>query len=270
MTAVLRPMLGLVVAIGLLVARAQAQEPRQLDFSNQGLINAALTAKEIVDSMEQTGETFVVPADYFLSQFQKEFTVVVKNSAGEIQVDEQTRMPIKASLPLTGTDKKLVVCVLAAEAMLAAAGPDDLSTSEYLAAWEARQKEFLDLQIDEEPLLDLNQKQAWQQFLDEWREMVLQTDSTRIRDALRQAAYSIVRVGLDIEQEHIDRVLRGLTTPSGERDDRGLTLTTGVVTSGTYYGPYSHATVFHERRMGHIYRHHERRMYKIQRIRSRY
>jgi hypothetical protein len=234
------------------------------DFSNKTLMAYAKKAAVLVTDVQPSGD-LVLPVNYFHEAFRKEYSVRPVNAAGVIDPAAEPGL-----MSLTQDDKKLVVCTMLAEAMLTVAKPPDQTSAQYLAAWIAVEPAVLEYKTKKGiPLLDVRIKQAWQQFLVEWREKVLVTDSNRFGDALRQAAYSLVRTGLDIEKEHVDRVLAGTASPAG---GSGLGGTSSVLTGSggsVVVGGYRHVDVHHERMMNGIYRRHDHRMYKIDRIRAR-
>jgi hypothetical protein len=221
----------------------------------------AKRAAALVTDVQPSGD-LVLPVNWFHEAFRKEYSVKPVNAAGVIDPDAEP-----ASMSLTQDDKKLVVCTMLAESMLAIAKVENQTAPQYLSAWLSAEPKILDYKTKKGiALLDPRIKQAWQQFLAEWREKVLATDSNRFKDALTQAAYSLVRTGLDIEKEHVDRVLAGTATPTGGSSGGG----TGAGTSSSSAsGGYRHVDVHHERLMNGIYRRHDRRMYKIDRIQAR-
>ena len=244
-----------------LVGIARGQQPLD-DFSNDGLIKAKLRANELVKTIQPSGDTFVLPADYFLKRFTKEYEFPTVNPL--------TGAPVPGApvsrLGLANTDKKVLICTIVAEGMLEVAALERAAPADYVSAWMAKQRAILDFQNkDKIPLMDRAQKTVWELFFKEWIDDVINVDPARFRDALRQAAYSILRVGLDKEQEQIDKVLKGGATPSGTPSAAAAT----SLIAGGYVGSYHHSTVVHERLMNGIYRRHDRRMYKIERIQAR-
>ena len=232
---------------------AQAQDDA---LSNEKLAAAKKAALLLVET-EPTGD-LVLPLNYFVEQFRKEYPVLGPD--GKPIVNPVTKKP--ATLALTNEDKPILVATMFAEAMLEVAKPDDLTSAQYVAAWVPKEKELLATKVGQVDLLTDRQRQVWQQFLTEWRDKVLATDEGRFRDALRQAAYSLARVALNVEQDHVNRVLAGTSAPTGGVGSDG----TGT---GGYVGSAHHAAVMHERLMNGIYRRHDRRMYKIERSRAR-
>ena len=247
--------LALVAVIGWqFLAAASAQE-----FSNDALRAYAKKAAVLVTDMQPTGDP-VLAVNYFLEAFRNEYKVLPLRADGTLDQDAEP-----ATLSITQDDKKLVVCTLLAETMLEVAQPDDQTPAQYLGTWITAEGKVLDLAVDKQPLLDVRIKQAWRQMLLEWRDKAVAKDSDRFRDALRQAAYSLVRAGLDIEKEHVDRVLAGNATPAGGSGGSGSAMSSLGYSS---YG-FHHVDVHHERMMNGIYRRHDRRMYKIDRIQAR-
>lgn len=243
------------------VPAIQAQEGPP-DFSNKTLREYAKKAAVHVTDVQPSGE-LVLPVNYFQEAFRKEYKVQTLKADGTPDLDAEA-----GSLSLTQDDKTVVICTMLAEAMLAVAKPDGQTSGQHLVSWLAAEPKVLDYKTKKGiPLLDVRMKQAWQQFLKEWREKVLaKEESNRFRDALRQAAYSLVRTGLDIEKEHVDRVLAGTATLSGGPGGGGPSTTSAGAGGGR---GYHHVDVHHEHLMNGIYRRHDRRMYKIERIQAR-
>lgn len=237
-------------------------------YANEVLIAAAQKAAKMVVEIEPTGDV-VLPLTYFQEAFNKPQTVPTLDIDGNPQFNPDGT-PRVSKLPLTTTVKKLVVCTTVAEAMLDVAKPDGLTSQQYLQNWMVRERTVLGTKFGNEPMLQDDMKRAWQAFFDDWRAAVLKADATssRFRDALRQAAYAIVRVGLDIEQDHINKVLQGTATPTGSRAAVVVSTAAYSIPSGTARS-YHHAEVMHERLMNGIYRRHYRNMSKIERIQVR-
>jgi hypothetical protein len=93
-----------------------------------------------------------------------------------------------------------------------------------------------------------------------------------VRAMLKQSAAAIDKLGKDVDAAHQAAADTGEiagAAPGGTMSGGGIVTGGGVVTGGVVTGGLTHAAVHHERKMQHILRTHERRMYRIERIRAR-
>jgi hypothetical protein len=155
-----------------------------------------------------------------------------------------------------GNAGPLVPAVIVATAMqeVEAAERDD---AKLLTAWLAKQTQILaemNRGAPESILYDDEARLTWQLFLDEWVKAAVAKGN--FRAALQSAPYEFLRDMLEIVAGQTVAAQAG---PAAARAAAG---TTSLSTAGGYFP-------FHERRMNHIYRHHERRMAKVERIRAR-
>jgi len=253
--------LFLIVAAG--ASHAMGREP--VDLSNEGLrqskADAEAKAKELLANTKASGSTLVLAVDYFSKKFDESLSVP--------GFDLIKLQPKTTTIPkkLADMDKKVIQCLLVAEEMLLAAEVSE----DHINEWNRRLTDVLKTTGKDgksRVFSPLSSEDAyWKTFLDNWQNDVIKKDSARFRDALRQAAYSILRVGLDIENEQIRKVLEGKSTPVGGGGGGGGGTISGFSSSSQYSS--SHADVWHERMMNGIYRRHYRNMNKIDRITAR-
>lgn len=210
---------------------------------------AALTARfaERLDSknIKETGSP-VLRTEYFLdaySQYRPYPAESTEVAGGFIRLRDGNQMHIADAV---------------AGAMLEVANLELPTGARYQEEWAAR-LQTLAPKLKDNANLTLKQIAVWFDFLEQWKKDVVKADLSRFRDALRQAAYSILRLAIGTEQSQIDKVAK-------DRVAGGTATTTGERTRS---GGYHHYDVRHERMMSAIYRRHDRRTYRITRITAR-
>lgn len=216
---------------------------QDFDLSNAGLLKAAQESGKIIAENKPTSERVLEPSTYFLDAFIKPRKIGVK------------------TFTMAGTDNKLIVCNAIANAMLKVAKEKgDEVPATLLSEWiKAEQQVLASLAAEnamKETAISPDERKVWEQFFEEWRNDVNRTNAARFKDALLQAAYEITKAGLDVQTAQEAAASTGAATPARTGDGGG------VVVSGSGYP-------FHERRLNHIYRHHQRRMAKAAWIRAR-
>lgn len=216
-------------------------------FSNAALTKAKADLTNIATHNVPASDPVLSPSDYFLEKFRKEYPVA------------------DGKLTLAGTNRKLMVCLEVAQAMLAVANQPsnpEPAAEKYQLDWKTKEEQLISAltapDMFEDTMITPRERQAWEQFLAEWREDVMVAAPTRFKDALLQAAYAIAKAGLDIQsaQETEARSTGAFSSTSAAG------VAGGQGSAGGYYP-------FHERRMNWIYHHHEIRMNKVERIRAR-
>lgn len=260
MRSVLSVLTFTILSLSSLVAVAQVD-----DVGKDGLAQARKDSTQfLVDKKPPgTSQPVIEQGGYFVEQFKKDREVKGTKKIGPATV------PFEGKVALADTDKKLIVCLEIANAMGNVAEEDGDHQSDMPAKWDEARKAVL------EKLTTKNEKQkqaamsdverlAWEQFLEEWQKEALKAGENRFGDALIQAAYEIVKAGMDIttQQETVAQAAQAAASTGA-----------GVVGTGAgaYARPggYYHSDVIHERLMNGIYRRHHRRMNKITRIRAR-
>jgi len=133
------------------------------------------------------------------------------------------------------------------------------AAEKYQLDWKAREeqliKELTAPDMFEDTMITPRERQAWEQFLAEWREDVMVAAPLRFKDALLQASHAIAKAGLDIQSAQE-------TEARSQGASSSTSSATGLSSTGGYY-PH------HERKMNWIYHHHEIQMNRIERIRAR-
>jgi len=215
----------------------KAHEDSAASF-NERLTGAADLMKKI-ESIPPTGSV-IVDVDYFRSQLDKEWADAV--------------VPLKEglkSVPLVAT------ALFEAMNNAASAHDDGTDTDRVVATWREEQAKLLDKLTGSDPG-DLGEPDevglAFDAFLNAWREKVLEKESDRFQDALRQASIIIVGVLREIEDQSIKDIMNGTVTNGGGSNAGGRS--DGTVGRGIH-------AVWHERRKAAIKR-------RIARIRARY
>jgi hypothetical protein len=169
-------------------------EPRSFvidPFSNVGLKMAKSEAMMFFANNRPTTAPVLSSASYFLDRFYKSYHVTGGNFS------------------LAGTKRELLACNAVAKAMFEfsnALPSSPLPPETILVSWLSREQELIAQltakdEFDDSILTD-NERQAWEQFLKEWREDVMKTAAPqRFKDALLQCAYEITKAGLGIQTE---------------------------------------------------------------------
>ena len=231
-------------------AEALEDASRDVDpFSNAGLAKTRQEALDFIAKKVPKTDPVLSPPEYFINKFSK----LYQTTGGKFT--------------LAGTKAKLLACMEVARAM------DEIGSQEgnpvptpqsLLADWTVREGILLsklgeksEATFDRSILTD-NELQAWKQFLQEWREDVSRSNPERFKDALLQAAYQIVKAGLEIQ------TAQERAAASGELPARSSSNGDG---SGNGIGGTSFP--FHERRMNKIIHHYERRASRAALIRAR-
>jgi len=157
----------------------------------------------------------------------------------------------KKKFTLRDTNPFLITLTEVAKSMLKVAEPDRANSAAYLAAWVEEEKALM-AKMGPPPGIGVAPDliKVWEVFFETWRGDVARLQPDQFRNALRQAAYSILRLGLDIEADWIKRVREqgniATSTAAGSASDSG----------GTYVDHGHHR---HYRIMRRIERHHYRR-----------
>ncbi|MBC7856968.1 MAG: hypothetical protein IAF94_26360 [Pirellulaceae bacterium] len=207
--------------------------------------------REALLALEQKVETgdLVLREDYFRDKFKElhEFPGPPPAPPAPPQIQKLT---LRDTLEFLKTINEV------SKAMLNAAKPDRNSSDAYQTAWLEEESAILARMGDISPTFvpDLGQGserlQIWTTFLRDWRADVVRQNPDRFRDALRQAAYSMLRLGLDIEDGWIKAVR--------EQGNIAVAADTGtyssVGASSSYGGHHRHYRI-----MRRIERHHYRR-----------
>ena len=224
------------------------------------LVEAAARAGELLAVAADTGE-LILPANYFLEEFERQRPAQLPG--------EQPG----ATMSLTDTSPFRIACDVVATRMLDIAGQDFAEGEQYLNAWIQQQPQLAEelaarCRWNNAELRD-RQLRLWSEFLDVWRQAAVTAAPGRFRDALRQAAYSILRIMIAkerewVEQVRLDRVGGGGTFAAGGPGTIGPTGFGPVPAAGATW-----ARVHHERKMNAIFHRHYRRSYKIERISAR-
>ncbi len=227
---------------------AKAADPSGDRFSNAALTKAKADLTNIATHNVPASDPVLSPPTYFLDKFRKEYPVA------------------DGKLTLGGTNRKLMVCLAVANAMLEVANQPsnpEPAAEKYQLDWKAREEQLI-IELTapdmfEDTMITARERQAWEQFLVAWREDVMVAAPLRFKDALLQAAHAIAKAGLDIQsaQETEARAQGAFSSTSSAVSGAG-----GLGSVGGYH-PH------HERKMNWIYHHHEIQMNRIERIRAR-
>lgn len=238
----------------------------QIDLSNAGLNKAKADATELLKNAPDTGDP-VLSVDYFLTELSKETDVEKEDPANPAK-------RVKSKLSINSAPLKVVQCLVIARQMLLTAQPSLPTQGDYLTAWHGRHADLLMTtglppkapgKLPDNVFSDLTgEKDYWSKFLTKWETDAITKDATNFRLALQQAAYSILRVGLDKEKAQVDAVLNGGGTPSG-----GNRSVSGSGSGGSSSRSYHYSDVIHERLMNGIYRRHYRINNRITRVVAR-
>ncbi|MGI8979348.1 MAG: hypothetical protein ACR2FY_08990 [Pirellulaceae bacterium] len=201
-------------------------------------------------ALEQKVETgdLVLREDYFRDKFKElhEFPGPPATPPAPQQVQKLT---------LRDTLEFLKTVTEVSAAMLNAAKPNRNSADAYQTAWLEEERTILARMGEISPTFvpDLGQGperlQIWTTFLRDWRADVVRQQPDRFRDALRQAAYSLLRLGLNIEEGWVKAVREQGNIAT--TDSTSSTATIG--TSSSYGGHHRHYRI-----MRRIERHHYR------------
>lgn len=180
---------------------------------------------EVLALQEDTGD-LILRDDYFID----------KSSKAYVQ-----------KLTIRDDQQKLVTAAVVADGMLTVAKKDHDKQIDYLNDWIAEEQLMLKRMTFQTP----DQAKVWSEFLKEWRNEVIRLNSDRFRDALIQAAYSILRVAKGVEEQHVknarDRIAKG-----------GGATSTINSTGASAAGRYPHIYRRHTRIMLRIHRHYSR------------
>jgi hypothetical protein len=196
--------------------------------------------KEAAGRLEAKVDTgpLVLREDYFKDKFNEPHTI-------------QTPAGVPAKLTLRDSQRLVLAVNEVAKAMLKVAEPDRTSAVQYRSAWLEEEKVLIQrLASGEGPvLLTPNLVQIWGEFFDGWETEVVRLAPDRFRDALRQAAYSLLRLGLDIEEDWIKTVRE-----SGNAAAAGMQMTSASA-AGPLEDRYPWMYYRHYRIMNRIERH---------------
>lgn len=163
---------------------------------------------------------------------------------------DKSEKPYVQKLTIRDTQLFPVAAAIIADGMLTVAKNDHPDAVGYLNDWSTEEQLIISrLSKIQTP----NGAKIWSEFLKEWRNEVTRLESDRFRDALFQAAYSILRIGAGIEKQHVDNVRKRIAQGGGATGSG--TSTTGVSTADRY---------------PHLYHRHTRIMLRIQRHHSRW
>lgn len=138
----------------------------------------------------------------------------------------------------------------------------EMDDTKLQTAWLTKQNELLKAMNGKPtaqnptPIFQVKEEQAWRQFLIEWTQAA--TDKGSLRKGLQEAPYELVKAMVERFDGEIESAKAG---PGGSSFDASG-MSSGTVSSGGYFP-------LHERLMNHIYRHNDRRMNKVERIRAR-
>ncbi len=166
----------------------------------------------MLDSQQSSGDTLVLPVDFFENAFSR-LTPVPQPK------DDPQLGPKKFSLR-SDNQRAVLLGVAIAKAMLDVAKPER-SPAQYIVEWTNQEQDTLK-KLETEVVLTPVMIQLWTQFFREWCAEVTRVAPNRFRDALWQAAYSILRSALEIEQEHIEKVKSQNLAPASNRQSSGL------------------------------------------------
>lgn len=221
------------LAISILASVGFSQTPAELAASNA----AAITL--LRDADKDLGE-LLVPPDYFAESFEK-----------KRDFPQLGGLPTK-KLSLRDSPSLILAITYFAVPMLEIANDKDLNSEGYLNKWKLK-KDSLVNNIGappKQPICPPDVAVVWDEFFDRWQEDVVKVDKERGRDAIRQAAYSMLRLGLNIEKEWIEKV-----------KSQGNMLNAPAAFSG------SSAAASGGNHQSHLYHRHEIRMWRITRPR---
>jgi hypothetical protein len=246
MAGVRRFIAALVLALATVPAAVAPVISRGQELTADQLKAVTKTAAAMLERKVETGP-LVLREDYFKDKFNEPHTI--QSDAGP------------AKLTLRDSQRLVLAVTEVAAAMLSVAEPDRASAAQYQSAWvDAEQVVLARLGDVEGPVvLTPNLVGVWRTFLAEWRAEVVRLAPDRFRDALRQAAYSLLRLGLDIEDEWIQTVRdQGTAAAAGGPYAPASAAGPGAV---DYWSPplaYPHVYRRHYRIMNRIHRHHYR------------
>lgn len=162
---------------------------------------------------------------------------------------DKSEKPYVQKLTIRDTQLFPVAAAIIADGMITVAKKDHPDAVGYLNDWST-QEQLIVSRLSK--IQTANGAKIWSEFLKEWRNEVTRLESDRFRDALVQAAYSILRVGAGIEKQHVDNVRKRID--QGGTTTGGYTSTTGISTADRYPHLYHR----HTRIMLRIQRHHAR------------
>jgi hypothetical protein len=225
------------VSVALLVCGLAAGQ----DLTNDELKTAFKEAVGTLEAQAPAGEQ-VLREDYFRDKFKEAHQVTAAAGTTTLTMRDSQRLVLAVNE--------------VAKAMLAVAGEERATSALYQSAWSTAEPDLLKRlggPPDGKVLLTPNLQAIWLKFLQEWRAEVVRVAPDRFRDALRQAAYSLLRIGLDTEDEWIKKVQEGgfVAAPVG-----GAPVGTGYVGGASPYYPWMYHR--HYRIMNRIERHHYR------------
>jgi hypothetical protein len=182
---------------------------------------------EILALQEDTGE-LILRDDYFIDKANK---------------------PYVEKLTIRDTGEFPVAAAVIADGMITVAKNNHQDQIDYLTDWSTEEGLIL---VRLSKFQTVNGVKVWSEFLKEWKSEVTRLDRDRFRDALVQAALSILRVAKGIEEQHVKN--------ARARVAKGGGVTTSATTSTGIPGAD---------RYPHMYRRHTRIMLRIQRHYSR-
>ena len=163
---------------------------------------------------------------------------------------DKSEKPYVEKLTIRDAQPIQEAAAIIADAMLTVASKDHPDSVGYLNDWSSEEQLIVDrLKI----LVTPNGAKIWSEFLKEWRAEATRVESARFRDALVQAAYSILRVAAGVEKQHVENARKRIAQGGG---------TTATAASSTGFSTAD--------RYPHLYHHHTRIMLRIQRHYSRW
>lgn len=239
--------IGLVATrlIGFAWAQDQAKAPDPFTPKGKKAIRAA--AEKFRDENKPTSDRVIPEDDYFLRAF------------------NTPRKHEDQTFTMAGSDDKVYIFWEIAKAMKKTANDHGNDPDKVIVEWEKARTEVMDKlstpdQFTNRALYD-HERAVWDQFLDQWEKDAKAAAPERFKDALNQAAYELVKRGLDVQTKQ--ETLAKTSGPTREANS-GASASASARPGGYYL-----SDVIHERMMNHIYRTHHRRMNRIIRIRAR-
>lgn len=164
-------------------AVSQYRSATSIADQNQSLyeisVNARRLATLLLAKPTDTGAP-VLAADYFVVKSKEQFA------------DRRT---------ILDTNNLLPTVVIVAQTMLKVAEKSEKNTEISVLEWNVAKYELREKLTEFNTDKDAN---MWIEFLAQWQDDVTERDRSRFRDALIQAAHSILRLGVGSEEEHVD------------------------------------------------------------------
>lgn len=197
-------------------------------------------AQELLRNSSTDKSELVLPEDYFINAFKvtRKFPVDATGFA--------------KTLTLRDTLPSLVIAITYfSSEMIEISNDDTLTADGYVTKWKAKQQELLANAHKQQPvgIAPPEVIVMWEEFFDKWQADVMKADAAKFQVALKQAAFSLLRIGFKIEEEWIAKVKSQTNVPAAS----GTTSTSGSTSTGTHNS--------------HLYHRHEIRMWRITRPR---